>query len=633
MLNPSSPPSWLRAASLRWVDASGQYYGLARARGVGEGGGLPRVPEWSEAWSDVVHSQRTLQGLRDAGITAITIHFDHGFGLKAQAREIEHATEFAALCHAYGLRVFAYIEAGALFHETLLAEHPGVAAWAQRDAQGVVIPIGPGRPAWRPCYLSSGFLGLLKESISVACEGVNADGVYLANVGPHLCHCERCQETFRRLLASHHPDPRRTLGLPTLAHVRLPEFAAPGDPLAVEAAYFRVYALRSALAEARIHLRSVSAHVALWARPRVSAEGIAMGSAALWELSAAADILTCDAPAGCDDGGENTQPFVHPFLAGNATRTIICLGSPGHGGRQSPASPADVVARSQAALGFGGHVLAWEGALRGADLPESAQPAFLSGSEAREAWEHCVRFAARHEHYFHGARSMAEVAVAFSVTDIAATPDELQSARRAEQALLKASIPFDVLPIESVASGEHRVVVLAGQRRMTDEEGAVLVALARAGRALVLVGEIGTQDRAGRQRRQGALAPVLSLPAVRQVRPSSEGSGLEPIGRVVRELLQPNPVVEVVRPRGAGPGVVVHPFRLPTRQAAFHLLNTGGRVVEGLRLRIRGDLAPTRHVAWHGPEASDQMLGCAAEGGLIVTALPALRAYALVVTS
>ncbi len=613
MLDSSSPPSWLRAASLRVVDASQEYHGLAAMRGVRTNAGTPRVPEWSQAWSDIVHSQRTLQGLREAGVTALVIHFDDGFGLPAQAREIEHSAEFAALCHEAGLRVFAHVEAGALCYETLLAQHPGLAAWAQRDAQGQLIPAADGLPAWRPCYLSDGFLRLLGDSLAAACERVRADGVYLANVGPHECHCQRCQHAFRRLLGSRHPEPARTLGLPSVEHVRLPERLSPADPLVAEGAYFRIYALRSALAEARIRLRSVSAHMALWAAPRLEPGALSRGTV-LWELSAPVDILTY-----YEDSAEAAEPPLHAFLAGNATRTTICV-------RPREPEPARPRTNAAAALAYGGHAILWHGALRGGEIPETAQPAFLNDPSSHESWRHCIDFAAHHAHYFHGAKSIAEVALVFSMADVGATTEESEERHEAERALLSAGLPFDLLPIETAAAGRHRVLVVAGQRRVADDEAATLGGLSRAGRSLVLVGEAGALDPWGRRRRQSAFAPLLSLQHVRR---TASGD----LGAVVNELLGPHPILRVLGATGQPGQVAAHPFRLPTGQATIHVLNTGDRPLEGLRLQLRADLAPSRHVAWHGPEVSDRMLGCAADGESIVTALPTLRSYALIVAS
>jgi hypothetical protein len=109
--------------------------------------------------------------------------------------------------------------------------------------------------------------------------------------------------------------------------------------------------------------------------------------------------------------------------------------------------------------------------------------------------------------------------------------------------------------------------------------------------------------------------------------------GLAELANVVDRALGPAPVVRIVAPRDRSPGVHVCVYRLPTGQAALHLVNTGPGPAEGLRLHIRADLAPTRHVALHVPEAADTLLDSVSDGEAVATALPLLRSYALVVTS
>jgi hypothetical protein len=629
MLDASSAPSWLRPLSLRWVDLSGEYLGAA-ARRLDVGGPCPRTPGWRRAWSDVIHSRRTLEGLSAAGVTVVCVHYDDGFGPATQAEDIRQARAFAATCRDLDLRVFARIEAGALYYETLLTDRPGLAAWAQRDPSGNIVPAGEGLPAWRPCYRSRGFLEMLKESVSVACEQLEADGVLLGGVGPHDCHCERCQHAFRRLLASRYPDPRAALGLPSLEHVRLPVSPVHTDPLHYEAAQFRVRTLAGALGEVRVHLRSISAHLALWAEPRPGTESDSC--AAFWELCAPLDIVTWPQNPDELDGGPAALAARH--LAGRSTRTFV------HVPASSDATDTNLSTSLGTAMAFGGHVLANEGALRSnahADGPAAHMiaPRFVLDEPMRELWTRLLGFAARHEHYHHRAESIAEVALVFSAADVAGDPRERADMREAQRALLEAALPFDVLPMESVDPHRHRVVVVAGQSSVLDDEAAKIAELAESGCALVLVGQAGSRDAHGRRRASSAFARTTGAPNV-EVVPAADGEAAATIrariASAVRKLLPHPPMVALAGPAGSGP-VMVCPLRLPTGQVTFHLLNAGGAAIEGLRLHVRADLAPTRHVAWHHPESADVVLDSTLDDGSIVAALPRLATYALAVTS
>jgi hypothetical protein len=213
---------------------------------------------------------------------------------------------------------------------------------------------------------------------------------------------------------------------------------------------------------------------------------------------------------------------------------------------------------------------------------------------------------------------------------------DLEAFRATESALLDARIPFDIVPIDQADPRHHAVFILAGQTHTTDEEAERLEQIARDGAKLVLIGDVAAIRPMG-GRRSGDQSPLAGAgPSVVQLPDSVWERPHEGIARLPQALKPhlPDPPVAALLGRRSGPGgPVVAPFRLPTGQATFHLLNVAGATLDGLRLQVREDLAPTRHVAWHEPGATDRMLDCALDGGCVVTALPPLGTYALVVTS
>jgi len=290
-------------------------------------------------------------------------------------------------------------------------------------------------------------------------------------------------------------------------------------------------------------------------------------------------------------------------------------------------------------MAFGGHVLANDAALRCGDPAvrapwEAVTPCFVTDEEMRNAWAQLLDLAGRHEHYHHRAESLAEDVLAFSAADVAAEAGDVAARTALERALLGGHLPFAVLPIEAVDATRHRVIVVAGQTRVTDTEADTIGRLACDGCGIVLMGEAGACDEHGRRRSVSAFAPLLTLPKVCCLDSLGERRGADwraGILGVVRDLLPRPPVVELVA--GDESGVLLCPFRLPTGQSAFHLLNTARHPMQGLRLHVRADLAPSRHVALHCPEASDTLLDSTLDAGVIISALPPLRSYALVVTS
>lgn len=635
-LDPSAPPSWLRPLSLRWVDLSLEYFGAAARRVPKLGAPQLRTSEWLQAWSDVIYSQRTLAALREIGVTAVCIHCDDGLGRVAQADDFRHAQQFARVCRDSGLRVFARIEAGALYYETLLTDRPGLAAWAQRDPRGDIRTVDGGIPAWRPCYRSPGFLEFLKDSVSVACQRLDPDGICLADFGPHHCHCERCQRAFRRLLMQRYADSKHALGLPSFDHVRLPAESFSGDPLHAEAAWFRVRTICGALAEIRIHLRSIDSRVALWAEPKLGLE--ACSRSAFAEVCSTLDVVTCTEEC-ATLGTPSLADLADRWLTGHVFRTLVYAR---RAVVDSNVSPQQQLATSLGGpMAFGGHVMANEQCLRsaaeGADGSLAAlSPRFASDEVMRSVWAQMLDFAARHEHYHHGAERLAEVALVFSRADIASGTNQQIESRETLRALLEAGMPVDVVPVEFLAPGRHKLAVVAGQTRVTDGESEAICRQAEQGMAVLLVGHAGACDAWGRRRVGSAFASIRTLPHVRWLAFLSNENPetwRTRLAEIARHLLPHPPLVSLTGGPTRRAPVYVCAFRLPTGQTAFHLLNASGPPVEGLRLHVRADISPSHHAAWHQPEGADVLLDCRLEDGFVVTALPVLHTYGLVVIS
>ncbi|MGQ9730231.1 MAG: hypothetical protein ACUVX8_03075 [Candidatus Zipacnadales bacterium] len=618
MVEPSASPPWLRAGSLSWVDLSGEFCGVAARR-------LGRLSHPSLAtiastrtWSDAVHSQQMLKTLREAGITAIGVHFDDGFGLDTQASDLEHTRAFVSACRDLGFRVFASIEAGALFYETLLDSYSDLASWAQRDSNGAIRPAPRGLPAWLPCYTNPAFLSSLQRSIHAVCEQLHADGVLLRNVGPHRCHCDRCREVFHQMLRVRYADPFATFGLPTFDHVCLPAKLRLSDPLCFEAARFELHVLKNALVQLRAFLRTLTPHAALWVEPRLHSP-LANSLTAHWELCAGTDIQTFPIHSQLP----NSMAAVHVYAIGRGTSTLICI-------KNAACGP-------ELAIACGGHPLTFSGILHGtssdAFLSGSLLPAVLVNANMQTALARILGFAARHEHYHYQAQSIAEVALIFSAADLLSKRDDLEALIYVESALVNLGVPFDVLPIEKAQGAPYSLFVMAGQSRLTEEEISIVRGCIQKGVGLLVVGNAGRMDEFGRPRIPEPLADLVREGRARQVAEPSDAKWSIRFMAAISSLLPQPPVVEVLAPPHTPRPVFVHPYRLPTGQAAFHLVNMGERTIEGLRLRVRADLAPTRHVAWHEPDTSDCLLDPTLDGDRLVAALPPLHDYALAVTS
>ena len=150
---------------------------------------------------------------------------------------------------------------------------------------------------------------------------------------------------------------------------------------------------------------------------------------------------------------------------------------------------------------------------------------------------------------------------------------------------------------------------------------------AEGGAGLLLVGDAGTHDPYGRRRRIDLFTDIEESERVVRLESASD------LAETIFGLL-PGPQAVVIEGGAEHAGrVIVRPFRLPTGQGALHLANVSHEPISDLRLRIRRDLAPGGHISWHDPGSTDRMLDCAADGDTVLTALPPLHTYALIVTS
>ena len=91
---------------------------------------------WMRDWYPHLHSEKYVRALAEAGFNCISTHFHKGFGLQAEAEEMEMTRPLIELCHRYGIRVITYIQSLSIMPETMFAELPEAESWLQVDAHG-----------------------------------------------------------------------------------------------------------------------------------------------------------------------------------------------------------------------------------------------------------------------------------------------------------------------------------------------------------------------------------------------------------------------------------------------------------------------------------------------------------------
>jgi len=627
MLDPSSPPSWLSPAALRVADLSCAYVGLPERR-LGAG---PR----DQALCDMVFSAAFLDQLVAVGTNAVVLPFDSGWGPDVRAAGMTCLRPVYRACRDRGWRILSRVRAGALVPEGLRAWYPDVEEWAARWPGPVnrLVSPWPHLPGlWRPCYESPGWLGYMRDLLTAGLEEVELDGFVLAGLEPHRCGCADCTGSLRAFIAERHPDPAASLGVLDLEQLTPAGAHRPTSrsPLAREWARFADHVLAGALAELRLHLRALSAHVALGAQLPVFSSA----------CCAALDILALPFGPGRPAGDERTEPWALPAAATTRTQVVVLGGSMWEPDAPSAPSPEGVQQRTAAALALGGHAVSapWVACQEAFQLecPSPPQSYLNARPDARQALATMCDFARRHEHYYHGARPSAGVALL--LPDPAWTGALLREEPGTPlwwlEAFARALIPFDVAPQAYLGRGRrYGLLVVPVGLALSEADCTRLCAAVAAGTELLLAGAAGWLDESGRPRAASGLGPAETHARVHRLTTPS----LESAAGLLRKLAAETATASLCSPTGIEPlecRLLVQLYGLPAGQTVMHLVNLDPtRPARGLLVRFTTDAAATAQVTWHEPGAPDALLDSARDGDHVVAALPPVRTYALVVSS
>ena len=214
-MKPLPQPKWLEQGQLRWAWLSWEPLMMFRRVGY-QFEAMEANARWSEDWFKRLHSEEYIKKLANAGFNAVSTHFHKGFGMKAEAEEMEMTRRLIEICHRHGIRVFTYVQSMSIMYETFFTEVPEAESWLQKDEHGKVRTYG--EQYWRvfPCLSHDGYIAYIKKVIEKAIRWAKADGVQLDNTGFMACQCDACQTKFQQYLRKHHPKPDKArFGIPS----------------------------------------------------------------------------------------------------------------------------------------------------------------------------------------------------------------------------------------------------------------------------------------------------------------------------------------------------------------------------------------------------------------------------------
>lgn len=487
--------------------------------------GIARVGE--EDYFAEEHSEATVTKLAAAGVNLIITHFDKGAPLAAHMDEVERTRALAERCHRHGLKLGVYIRYDTLFTELLADDLPQAREW-ERVAGDGSRPTYPRQP-WRKlaCPSCDEHQTWIEDKVRLAVQYVRTDLIHFDGFGvgrePLSCQCDRCRRAFQQFLVEKYGKDAQRIkeryGHERLHCIEPPAFHPVGNPFVPanpidEPGMQDWVEFRCALT-ARIHrrfaelIRSLDPEVAVevngWFQVHQNSYSTFGNDPALYASENDA-MWTEDAHwPGLHDGVLVSR--VREFKCAEALGNVPFSYIHGEDERQVQLCLAQALAFSHGALG---HV--------GSGLP-FAEPFW----PLLERW---IAFYRRHPRYFQGTRSLAAVAVLRHRPSLAfGGAETYRSLGLAEQTLLQAHIPFDVLFDEHLPERieRYRVIVLPNTTCLSDAAAEVIRRYVEAGGGLVVTEFAGHYDERRRERADTVLRSLVGPQAAPPYRIRTEG--------------------------------------------------------------------------------------------------------------
>jgi len=210
-------------------------------------------------------TEETIRKVKQDGANAVVVNLHKGFGLKAEAADIEAARKFVQLVHRHGMKAVGYI-GGSIMYETLVAEEPEAGDWKMVDQWGQPIYYNL-EETYRhmPCRNNPGYQAFLQKVLRVGIQDMKLDGVHFDNFAavnePNACRCKYCRAQFQEFLRQRYADDqlRARFGFTRLDYIAPPPysqdtrgpftFVPVRNPLMQDWARFRATSLAKRLGE------------------------------------------------------------------------------------------------------------------------------------------------------------------------------------------------------------------------------------------------------------------------------------------------------------------------------------------------------------------------------------------------
>lgn len=531
---PGSLPEWFERGRIRWAWGGWEPPEMYRRAGSLSGGVNGRAL-WAHRWWDYLHSEEHVREMASMGINLITTHYYKGFGLEAEAEEMERTRELVKLCHAHGIHVLGYCQQTTVYPETILDEIPDLRDHVQYDPEGRLRYYGrTGYFRWQGDLTSEVFIGYLKRVITHGLTEIGLDGVEWDGT-QYNCHCERCIAAFREFLNEKYAGRAHELfGLRNFDHALAPPHIAGNDPMYQAWLHFRVSVMHGRLRELYAHAKSVREDAIFATYPHTPQFSRPDRDRTMPPVADYMDLATSEThemPRVEEDGRliGSVRHIKQCSAMGVPTFVTAWILYPG--GYRAPENAQEVKLSIAESACYGGHPFPATWANR--PWGREGKALYLS-PERGPALRRYMRFFADHEDLYAGSQSLANVGVFYSTPSTDFDRDVAQAhIQGLEQVLLQHQIPFGIIFNEQgLSDAQYRLICVPNQRLLSDEVCALLIAHLDRGGALLLTGEPGRFDEYHRERAVDAFADLKGHERVTWLEDAPERAPAGPEGRV-----------------------------------------------------------------------------------------------------
>ncbi len=506
-------PAWVK----RGIVMAGNWEPLTFIRRRG-GQSVEDEENWKLERTDAVARK-----LKEAGVNLVVTNFHKGFGLKAEAADIDAARRFVEYAHRRGLRVGGYIGASMMF-ETFFSEEPDAAGWKQVDERGEPVYYNHAQPyRYMACRNNPGYHAFLEKLMRVGVEDLKLDLIHFDQMEswpePDTCRCPFCRQQFREFLRDKYTAEQRVARfgfdrVDTMAPPPFAGFIASGaaelvNPLMQDWIEFRAASYARRYGEYDAFLYRLNPEVALEGNPNLDAslnKGT-RNAVDVGRLLEHGDIVWSEEPqqASWTTDGRLVSK-IRSFKLARIMGKSLFVYTGGRYGAASPDSPPQL--RLAEAMAFNDNNLGMVGDV----TPEGVSLT----PEARRY----IEFFHAHNSVLTGTESIADVAVLHSFRSVEFNPSEaLVSTVLFEQSLIQARIPFHIILDRHLPDlGRYKVLVIANQDAMSDAQVDAVRRFVGQGGGLVITGNTATMTEWRVRRRRPAFdgleGRVVRVPAV-----------------------------------------------------------------------------------------------------------------------